>query len=251
MDVQNIVLWAILIGGLIYETTMFLYNKWKKGEPFSLEKYAMTYGYVGLLATIAYFTTGAIPEVSAIIANLGESLPDPTIVFTAISTLAIAIYQQGSRYFTGKTTPATTDAAAVEQAEGVATVPAVAGSVDWLSFKMTPSFPAGVSPFTQLFKFYATQPQPDHPGVASVDVDWDDGTPVQNVPMKDGYAEVSHTFVYVQGTSPYYAKQFSPVFTAVGSDGSKKRYNLTTDGFTKFCMVEVQSIITGTKPMPQ
>ena len=241
---------TILVGGILFVTGMYFFRKITAGEQFDLKRYGETLGYVTLLAVGAYVATGIIPDFTAILAKLEAGLPESSTIMTLAVTTGLAIYNKIIKLTGAPTEPtATTDP--LDQAEAIATVPTVVGVQDWLSFKMTPSFPSGISPFAQLFKFYATQPQPDHPGVASVDVDWDDGTPVQNVPMKEGYAEVSHTFVYVQGTSPYYAKQFSPVFTAVGSDGSKKRYNLTTDGFTKFCMVEVQSIITGTKPMPE
>ncbi len=252
-------IFAAALGAGAFGAYVWYVQKRPEGEAFDWKKFWPTLRMGLIISVFLYFIGGTeitVVQIQALLTQFAPLLGDNAIA-TLIGTTGLfgAVYATGYRFIqsiTGKTavtTAATT--AAVEQAETIATVPAVAGAVNWLSFKVTPTFPAGVSPFTQLFKFYATQPQPDHPGVVSVDVDWDDGKPIQNVPMKDGYAEVSHIFEYSQGYSAYFAKVFRPVFTVIGSDGSRKSYNLTTDGFTYMCGVEVTSIITGTKPMPQ
>lgn len=218
-------------------------------KTWSYTKYFQIFAAAVLVSVIMYLSTGVlgaatIEQITSALALLGGSVA--TILgYKTVKNVAT----NGTIVNPEAIKPAAT--AAVEQAQEVATVAKVAGVVDWLSFSMTPTFPKGISPFTQAFKFYATRPQPDHPGVVSVDVDWGDGTPLQNVPMKDGYAEVSHTFEYSQGYSAYFAKVFRPVFMVIGSDDSRKSYNLTTDGFTYMCGIEVMSVVTGTKPMPQ
>jgi hypothetical protein len=96
METNVIIMWAILIAGLVYETTMWIYNKFKKGEEFSAEKYALTYGYVALLAIIAYATTGIV-DVSAIMVTLGNNVPEVGTVLTALMTAIMYLYQQGGK----------------------------------------------------------------------------------------------------------------------------------------------------------
>jgi len=101
VDVQTILLWAILIGGLVYETTMWIYRKISEGEQFSLEKYALTYGYVALLAVVAYYTTGFIPGVGDIMVNL-TNLPNAGALLPAIMAVIFGIFQQGSKVVSAK-----------------------------------------------------------------------------------------------------------------------------------------------------
>jgi hypothetical protein len=99
-------MWAILIGGLFYETTMWVYNKWVKGEDFNLEKYARTYGYIALLAVTAYITTGLI-DVGTIMAALGNDVPEIGTILTALSTLMMYVFQQGGKIVQARTVPKT------------------------------------------------------------------------------------------------------------------------------------------------
>jgi hypothetical protein len=107
INMQTLVPWAILMAGLIYETTMFIYRKAASGEQFSLEKYALTYGYVGLLAIVAYVTTGIIPGVSEIMVQL-TSIPDVATILPLIFAVIMGVFQQGSRVIQGGKTVATT-----------------------------------------------------------------------------------------------------------------------------------------------
>jgi hypothetical protein len=108
LDMQTIIPWVILMAGLIYETTMFIYRKATSGEAFSLEKYALTYGYVGLLAVLAYITTGVIPGVDEVMVRL-TTVPDYTAVLPIITAVIFGIFQQGSRVIQAKTsTPVVT-----------------------------------------------------------------------------------------------------------------------------------------------
>lgn len=96
VDIQTILLWAILIGGIVYETTMWIYRRVTAGEQFTLEKYALTYGYVGLFAVVTYYVTGAIPGVQDIMVNL-TSVPDVAAFLPLITALFMGIFQQGSK----------------------------------------------------------------------------------------------------------------------------------------------------------
>jgi len=107
INIQTLIPWVILMAGLIYETTMFIYRKATSGEQFSLEKYALTYGYVGLLAIVAYVTTGVVPGVSEIMVQL-TTVPDFAAVLPIIMAAVFAIFHQGSKAIQGSKTVATT-----------------------------------------------------------------------------------------------------------------------------------------------
>jgi hypothetical protein len=107
VDIQTILLWAILIGGLVYETTMWIYNRIKTGEQFSLEKYAMTYGYVALFAVVTYYATGAIPAVGDVMVNL-TAIPDVAAFLPLITALFLGLFQQGSKKIAARQTTVAT-----------------------------------------------------------------------------------------------------------------------------------------------
>lgn len=121
-------------------------------------------------------------------------------------------------------------------------VPAVTGTAPvtgtWSAgFTATPVFTEGKSPCTVTFHLVSGAPAADHPGTVAFEIDWMDGTPVQRVPAVNGFAQVSHTFTYVQGGSQYTGHSFYPEFTTVSSDGSRQSFNV--EG--KMVEVEVQS----------
>lgn len=97
-----------------------------------------------------------------------------------------------------------------------------------MGYTVTPTYTEGKSPLPVTFKIYATQVQPDHPGVTSVDIDWGDSSS-QNVPLKAGYAEVGHIFTFVK-TDKYTGHTFYPVFIFNGSDGSRNYFNVEGKG---------------------
>jgi hypothetical protein len=104
VDIQTVLLWAILIGGIVYETTMWIYRKISMGEQFSLEKYALTYGYVGLFAVVTYYVTGVIPSVGDVMINLTE-IPNVAAFLPLITALVMGIFQQGSRKISSANKP--------------------------------------------------------------------------------------------------------------------------------------------------
>jgi len=107
VNMQTLIPWIILMAGLVYETTMFIYRKAVGGEQFSLEKYALTYGYVGLLAVVAYLATGVIPGVSDIMVQL-TTIPEYTAVLPLVFAVIMGLFQQGSKSIRASKTVAAT-----------------------------------------------------------------------------------------------------------------------------------------------
>ena len=96
--------------------------------------------------------------------------------------------------------PVTSSAAAAVQ-PGSAVAAAPASTTFDLGFSVTPTLLYGLkSPATLTFRMTGSHAV-NHPGIASVDISWDDGSS-QNVKMVNGYAEVSHTFIFV--AQPHY-----------------------------------------------
>jgi len=104
-------------------------------------------------------------------------------------------------------------------------------------FTVTPTFSKGESPYTQHFHLQAGYPTAEHPGVIAFEIDWMDGSPLENLIATQGYAEVSHEFIYVQGDSKYTGHSFYPAFTTITNEGVREEFNV--DG--KCCSVEVQA----------
>lgn len=102
------------------------------------------------------------------------------------------------------------------------------GDINWLAMMVTPTYRYGVSPLHVDFKLYGTQPTSEHPGIASVTIDWTDGV-VQTAQMVNGEATTDHTFTFVKNDK-YTGHTFYPIFTINGSDGSKKMFNVDGKG---------------------
>jgi len=240
MDSQQIAL-IVLAGGLIYETVMYLYRKWQNtGEKFSIQQYAQTFGYVALLAVAAYVTTGVIPDVNSIISQLGNNLPDSSAIFTVISAIILGVGHQSLKSSSAKTTETATPAPV--STTTTTTIPGTNPVVSAWSpgFTVTPCFQKGDSPLPITLQ---VQGGMDAAGKRStLQIDWMDGAPAEDVALDaaTGKAAVSHAYTYTQGASKYTGHSFYPEFTLIGSDGSKKSFNV--DG--KCCEIEVQSVKT-------
>jgi hypothetical protein len=215
MEANQSIMYLILLAGLIYETSMFVYRKAKNGEVFDLKKYALTYGYVALLAVSAYMVTGLLPEVSTVIAQLGESIPDFNVVFTLLTSVILGVFQ---KYIKGGAAANYTPTAQQPTTQtnlpsgGCNVNPSIGGKVFHLIYGLT-------SPVTVSFALDATQPTTDHSGYTSVDINWDDGS-TQNVPLVKGHADAEHTYTFKK-TDKYTGKTFNPVFTFNESTGEK------------------------------
>lgn len=115
-------------------------------------------------------------------------------------------------------------------------VPKVTGQSAWKpGFTVTPTFSKGESPYAQHFHLQAGYPTSEHPGVIAFEIDWMDGSPIENIVATQGYAEITHEFIYVQGDSKYTGHSFYPAFTTITNEGVREEFNV--DG--KCCSVEV------------
>ena len=105
--------------------------------------------------------------------------------------------------------------------------PTVPGQVvNWLALHVTPNYLAGKGVLPVTFHIYGTQAQPDHPGIASIEIDFTDGSPVQTVILKGDSAKIDHVFTYVKSPeSKYTGHTFYPIFKINGSDGSTSLWN--------------------------
>ena len=236
IDMQLTITALLLISGVLYVSLMFIYRRLTAGETFDLQKYALTFGYVALLAVGAYIVAGAVPDFNAIFIQVQEGIPDSAGVLTLLTTVLIGIIQQLFKRTSGTsvtTTAAVKPTAAVPPGTNPVNLPdggcTVTPSIGGKTFQLIYGL---ASPVTVAFDFFATQPTTDHSGYTSVDVDWDDGT-VQNVPLSFGKGKVEHTFIFDGKGTKYTGKTFNPVFTFNENTGEK--FVLNKDGI----MVEI------------
>lgn len=218
MDTQLIITFGILIAGLIYESTMFVYRKINTGEQFSWDKFALTYGYVALLATSAYLVTGNIPQVEDIIAQIGTSIPEWPSVFTLASTVALGFIQKFLKT-KGLTSTGGTVCAPGHTAQAPVPFPADGCNVRmYINGKQETLTYGYKKQVTAKFIFEATRLTLDHPGFITVKTNWDDGT-VTETQLVNGTATVDHTFTFVK-EGKYTGKTFDPEFTFIRNDGA-------------------------------
>jgi hypothetical protein len=219
-DTQTIITVAILFAGIIYTTAMYIYRKATAGESFNLEKYALTFGYVAIVAVAAYITTGVLPDFDTLLTQILASFPDSGTVFAGISTIVIYLFHQGTK----KTATAT------------ATVSASASSD-----KFDPGFT--VTPTDLSIKSGVTITLNVVTGVATtiLTIDWLDGV-IENIALSTTsagkVASPSHTYTYVQGTSQYTGHTFYPKFT-VSNGTQSKTFNDVANGQGAACAVLV------------
>jgi len=99
-----------------------------------------------------------------------------------------------------------------------------ASETNWLAISVTPTYKAGKGVLPVTFNIYGTQPQPDHPGIASIDIDFADDSQIQTVMLKGDYATADHIYTFVK-TPEYTGHTFYPIFKCNGSDGSTYLFN--------------------------
>ena len=96
-DTQTIITMAVLFAGIVYVTAMYIYRKATAGETFNLESYAQTFGYVAIVAVVAYITTGVLPDFNALLTQILASFPDSGTVLAGVSTIIIYLFHQGTK----------------------------------------------------------------------------------------------------------------------------------------------------------
>lgn len=130
-DATTITTLIIMAGGIIFVTGMYAYRKITTGETFNLQKYALTFGYVALVAVAAYITTSAVPDFNEILTTVYAGIPDPATWGTLLSTVAIGVLSKvlkSSSTTTSSTTTATAGSSTTV-AETVKTTEATATKV--------------------------------------------------------------------------------------------------------------------------
>jgi len=219
-DTQTIVTVAVLFAGIIYTTAMYIYRKATAGEAFNLEKYALTFGYVAIVAVAAYITTGVLPDFDALLTQILASFPDSGTVLAGISTIIIYVFHQGTK----KT----------------ATVTATS-TVSTTSDKFDPGFT--VTPTDKSIKSGTAITLNVVTGVATtiLTIDWLDGI-IESIPLTvtsaGKVASPTHTYTYAQGGSQYTGHTFYPKFT-ISNGVQSKIFNDVANGQGAACAILV------------
>lgn len=219
-DTQTIVTVAVLFAGIIYTTVMYIYRKATAGEAFDLEKYALTFGYVAIVAVAAYITTGVLPDFDAFLTQILASFPDSGTVLAGISTIIIYVFHQGTK----KT----------------ATVTA-SSTVSTTSDKFDPGFT--VTPTDKSIKSGTAITLNVVTGVATtiLTIDWLDGI-IESIPLTvtsaGKVASPTHTYTYAQGGSQYTGHTFYPKFT-ISNGAQSKIFNDVANGQGAACAILV------------
>ena len=206
-DTQTIITMAVLFAGIVYVTAMYIYRKATAGETFNLESYAQTFGYVAIVAIVAYITTGVLPDFNALLTQILASFPDSGTVLAGVSTIIIYLFDQGTKSVSATST---TNAAATTASTSTTTFDP--------GFTVTPtslSVKSGTAITLNVVTGVAT---------TTLTIDWQDGV-VETIPLSTTsagkVASPSHTYTYVQGGTQYTGHSFYPKFTVSNGTQSK------------------------------
>jgi len=221
LDMQTFTLIFTFLGVLVIGAVK-AYERISGSNPESWDnaKFGMFFVVTIIVMGIEYGATGsaAFPADDLIVAFMAVLNPIFALFGTVYTTMI------AGRFVKDKVIVPTV--AAVSNGISVAKTPEVVG---WSQgFTVTPTYKEGKSPMPVTLKIYATQVNPDHSGVTDVDIDWADGT-FTNVPLKQGYGEVSHTYTFV-ADAHYTGHTFFPIFQFNGSDGTKTMFNVEGKG---------------------
>ena len=216
-DTQTIITMAVLFAGIVYVTAMYIYRKATAGETFNLESYAQTFGYVAIVAIVAYITTGVLPDFNALLTQILASFPDSGTVLAGVSTIIIYLFHQGTKSVSATST---TNAAATT----ASTTNAAATTASTSTTTFDPGFT--VTPTSLSVKSGTAITLNVVTGVATttLTIDWQDGV-VETIPLSTTsagkVASPSHTYTYVQGGTQYTGHSFYPKFTVSNGTQSK------------------------------
>ena len=223
-DTQTIITMAVLFAGIVYVTAMYIYRKATAGETFNLESYAQTFGYVAIVAIVAYITTGVLPDFNALLTQILASFPDSGTVLAGVSTIIIYLFDQGTKSVSATST---TNAAATTASTSTTTFDP--------GFTVTPtslSVKSGNPITLNVVTGVAT---------TTLTIDWQDGV-VETIPLSTTsagkVASPSHTYTYVQGGTQYTGHSFYPKFT-VSNGTQSKVFNDVANGQGAACAILV------------
>jgi hypothetical protein len=223
-DTQTIITMAVLFAGIVYVTAMYIYRKATAGETFNIESYAQTFGYVAIVAIVAYITTGVLPDFNALLTQILASFPDSGTVLAGVSTIIIYLFHQGTKSVSATST---TNAAATTASTSTTTFDP--------GFTVTPtslSVKSGTAITLNVVTGVAT---------TTLTIDWLDGV-IETIPLTvasaGNVASPSHTYTYVQGGTQYTGHSFYPKFT-VSNGTQSKVFNDVANGQGTACAILV------------
>ena len=224
-DTQTIITMAVLFAGIVYVTAMYIYRKATAGETFNLESYAQTFGYVAIVAIVAYITTGVLPDFNALLTQILASFPDSGTVLAGISTIIIYLFHQGTKSVSATAASTTT----------TSTTASTSTTTFDPGFTVTPtslSVKSGTAITLNVVTGVAT---------TTLTIDWQDGV-VETIPLSTTsagkVASPSHTYTYVQGGTQYTGHSFYPKFT-VSNGTQSKVFNDVANGQGAACAIIV------------
>ena len=233
-DTQTIITMAVLFAGIVYVTAMYIYRKATAGETFNLESYAQTFGYVAIVAIVAYITTGVLPDFNALLTQILASFPDSGTVLAGVSTIIIYLFDQGTKSVSATST---TNAAATT----ASTTNAAATTASTSTTTFDPGFT--VTPTSLSVKSGTAITLNVVTGVATttLTIDWQDGV-VETIPLSTTsagkVASPSHTYTFVQTDPHYTGHSFYPKFT-VSNGTQSKVFNDVANGQGAACAIIV------------
>ena len=233
-DTQTIITMAVLFAGIVYVTAMYIYRKATAGETFNLESYAQTFGYVAIVAIVAYITTGVLPDFNALLTQILASFPDSGTVLAGVSTIIIYLFDQGTKSVSATST---TNAAATT----ASTTNAAATTASTSTTTFDPGFT--VTPTSLSVKSGTAITLNVVTGVATtiLTIDWLDGV-IETIPLAvtsaGKVASPSHTYTFVQTDPHYTGHSFYPKFT-VSNGTQSKVFNDVANGQGAACAIIV------------
>ena len=242
-DTQTIITMAVLFAGIVYVTAMYIYRKATAGETFNLESYAQTFGYVAIVAVVAYITTGVLPDFNALLTQILASFPDSGTVLAGVSTIIIYLFDQGTKSVSATST--TNAAATTASTNAAATTASTTNAAATTASTSTTTFDPGftVTPTSLSVKSGTAITLNVVTGVATttLTIDWLDGV-IQTIPLTVAsagkVASPSHTYTYVQGGTQYTGHSFYPKFT-VSNGTQSKVFNDVANGQGAACAIIV------------
>ena len=232
-DTQTIITMAVLFAGIVYVTAMYIYRKATAGETFNLESYAQTFGYVAIVAIVAYITTGVLPDFNALLTQILASFPDSGTVLAGVSTIIIYLFHQGTKSVSATST--TNAAATTASTTTTSTTASTSTTTFDPGFTVTPtslSVKSGTAITLNVVTGVAT---------TTLTIDWLDGV-IETIPLTvtsaGKVASPSHTYTYVQGGTQYTGHSFYPKFT-VSNGTQSKVFNDVANGQGAACAIIV------------
>ena len=232
-DTQTIITMAVLFAGIVYVTAMYIYRKATAGETFNLESYAQTFGYVAIVAIVAYITTGVLPDFNALLTQILASFPDSGTVLAGISTIIIYLFHQGTKSVSATST--TNAAATTASTNAAATTASTSTTTFDPGFTVTPtslSVKSGTAITLNVVTGVAT---------TTLTIDWLDGV-IETIPLAvtsaGKVASPSHTYTFVQTDPHYTGHSFYPKFT-VSNGTQSKVFNDVANGQGAACAILV------------